>query len=128
MRGGDIPTPATGYPHITWPRNTTTIPSRSILKPERDSKRPPTMTGTYESASHYVHTTVVSIIPHLAKPREFFHTAKRDTEVSKALLALQYSLGYVLMTSTTVGRHLDELQAAATEDGGIVWHPRKLKS
>jgi hypothetical protein len=100
--------------------------------------------GTYESASHYVHTTVVSMIPHLGKPEEFFQTAKSDMEVSKALLALQYSLGYVLMTSITVGRHwgvelrpemvseanalLEELRTAATEEGGIVWHTRKPKS
>jgi hypothetical protein len=100
--------------------------------------------NTYEGASHYVHTTVVSMIPHLAKPGEFFQTAKSDTEVSKAILALQYSLGYVLMTSITVGHHwgvalppemvsatnslLDELRAAATEEGGIVWRTRKPKS
>jgi hypothetical protein len=61
--------------------------------------------GTHESASHYGHTTVVSMIPHSAKPGEFFDTTKKDTEVSKARLALQYSLGYVLMTGITVGRH-----------------------
>jgi hypothetical protein len=87
-----------------------------------------------------VHTTVVS----LGKAWRVFPYGKRDTEVSKALLPLQYSLGYVLMTSMTVARHwavvlppkvvsgtnslLDDLQAAATEDGGIVWHPRKPKS
>jgi hypothetical protein len=100
--------------------------------------------GTYETTSHYVHTTIVSMIPHLAEPEECFRTAKIDTEVSKALLALQYSLAYVLMTGITVGRHwgvelrpemvsetnslLDELRTAATEDSGIVWRTRKPKS
>ena len=66
-------------------------------------KRPPAMTERTSVALRAHHGRVDD--SSLGKAWGVFPYGKRDTEVSKALLALQYSLGYVLMTSITVGRH-----------------------